>query len=57
MAQPLAPPLGIKPRTYWVEERIDAIREAIVRYAVAGRMVPDEWVIELSEHIMWLNEN
>ncbi|CAB4192901.1 hypothetical protein UFOVP1244_122 [uncultured Caudovirales phage] len=51
------PPLGIKPRNYWVNERVDEIHAAIRRYVVAEKRIPDKWIIELSEHLRWIDRN
>ena len=47
------PPLGLTPRSIWVEGRVKEIAFAIVRYIEAGKLtkIPADWVNELSEHI------
>lgn len=49
------PPLGCKPRFVWVEHRVGELADAIGRYADDSRM-DIEWVIELQEHLTWLQE-
>ena len=43
------PPLGIKPRKLWLEERASELCGAIGRYINAGNPDVEEWRIELSE--------
>jgi len=40
------PPLGIKPKCIWIEERQGALLEAINRYIQADMKIPVEWVEE-----------
>lgn len=40
------PPLGLKPRTIFLEERADVIKEAIQRYFEVGQEVPVNWIEE-----------
>ena len=40
------PPLGLKPRIIFLEERADALKEAIQRYFDAGQEVPINWIEE-----------
>lgn len=40
------PPLGIKPKQQWLEERMQEINAAIVRYAEAKLIIPIEWLNE-----------
>lgn len=42
-----APPIGLRPKHIVDAERIQEIKEAIVRYALAGMEVPIEWQKEL----------
>lgn len=42
------PPVGLRPRTVWVGQRIDEIREAIARYEEAGAPIPRSWNVELA---------
>ena len=44
--QKKAPPIGIEPRRFWLEKRLDALRSAIHRYRDAAIAVPHEWVDE-----------
>ena len=43
------PPLGIKPRFIWEEERIIEIKSAVFRYTEADRKVPVEWIEEYND--------
>jgi hypothetical protein len=45
--EPKAPPLGIKPRFIWLEERLDELLAAIKRKAAVGSECPDEWLEEM----------
>lgn len=40
------PPLGLRPRKLWLEERLDEIQAAIVRYSETGNHVPYHWTVE-----------
>jgi hypothetical protein len=42
-----APPIGLRPKHIVDAERIQEIKEAIVRYVLAGKEVPQEWQQEL----------
>jgi len=48
-----APPIGIMPRNIWrdkvTSERVNALLDAMERYADAGKSVPLEWLKELRE--------
>ncbi len=46
----IRPPLGVIPKFIWIEQRLDAISEAISRYKQAGWEVPPEWYEEHAEH-------
>jgi hypothetical protein len=37
------PPLGLKPTFIWLEERLEEIEEAKIRYKDAGKELPAEW--------------
>jgi hypothetical protein len=50
-ASPKKPPLGIMPRKLWVEKRIREINEAMTRYFATDEPVPDEWLVELRDHL------
>lgn len=41
------PPLGIKPKIFWEEERRRDLIEAILRYAKARHAIPHQWIKEL----------
>lgn len=43
------PPIGLKPRNIFLTERIQDIKEAIVRYLNANQPVPQEWIIEYND--------
>jgi hypothetical protein len=49
------PPLGIKPKVLWVEERLKDLDNAIVRYVGMNYDVPQEWIRERVEHVQYLN--
>ena len=51
-----APPLGVMPRNYWIENRVDDIHEAMERYRRYKYIIPVEWVEELAEHLRTLRE-
>ena len=40
------PPVGLTPKTIWLELRIKDICEVMNRYIVAGRLIPPEWLEE-----------
>lgn len=52
-----APPLGIVPRKFWVENRADALMEAMERYRRGKYIIPVEWVDELAEHLRTLDQS
>jgi len=43
------PPLGIIPRYLYVEQRINDIQEAKLRFLDSGKEIPLEWEVELKE--------
>jgi len=44
------PPIGIIPKFIWIEQRIDELKQAIVRYLDADRLDPvEEWLTEIKE--------
>lgn len=44
------PPLGLRPKFIWIEERIQEIKEAIARHnRTQGYQVPLEWLKELND--------
>ncbi|NRS20617.1 hypothetical protein HP398_29800 [Brevibacillus sp. HB1.4B] len=43
------PPIGIMPRKFWDEQRIQDLAAAMGRYIAANRPVPSEWVEEYNE--------
>ena len=46
------PPLGLKPKWLHNEQRMEEIREAIIRYSKKGKSIPSEWVNEYNALIM-----
>ena len=42
------PPLGLRPRMVWLNEREMEIVEAMERYEKAGKEIPEKWQFELS---------
>lgn len=48
MEEGTKPPLGLKPRKFWLEERRNEIVLAMSRYITEGKPIPFEWVEELS---------
>ena len=49
LTESIKPSIGIIPRKFHEENRITALMEAINRYLSDGKMIPEEWVDELSE--------
>lgn len=47
------PPIGLKPRELYEEERINDILAACSRYSCAKLPIPIEWVDELKVRIQW----
>lgn len=45
------PPLGLRPKKFWNEERVNNIIQAINRYVCANKQIPVEWVEEYNELI------
>ena len=43
------PPIGIKPRGLHNQERALDLSAAITRYIIANKVVPREWLVELSD--------
>lgn len=52
-----APPLGLLPRKFWIENRADDILEAMERYRRGTYSIPVEWVEELAEHLRTLDQS
>ncbi|MCA0447665.1 MAG: hypothetical protein LCH54_15695 [Bacteroidetes bacterium] len=48
------PPIGLKPKRIFLEERLEAICAAILRYQVSELMVPKEWSDEYEEIMRYL---
>jgi len=51
-----APPLGLVPRKFWIENRADDILEAMERYRRGKYIIPVEWVDELADHLRTLDQ-
>lgn len=49
-------PLGVYPRTFWVEDRLRVLMDAFARYGAADWPVPPEWLEEYVVHVKYLNE-
>lgn len=45
------PPIGLVPKEIRLKERLQEVREAIVRYYNADREIPIEWVTEYNDLI------
>lgn len=43
------PPLGLRPRIIADEQRLQEIKEAIMRFMAADRSIPQEWLDEYNE--------
>lgn len=50
------PPLGIKPRKFWLEERQVELLNAMARRVGSGFPILEEWLMELLEISLELNE-
>lgn len=48
------PPLGVTPRVIISEDRIESLRDAIIRYTDAGLTPLLEWYEEISELENWI---
>ena len=42
------PPLGLRPRIIWLNEREIELLEAMERYEKAGKEIPEMWSMELA---------
>ena len=42
------PPLGLRPRIIWLNEREIELLEAMERYEKAGKEIPETWNMELA---------
>ena len=51
------PPLGVMPKTLWVEDRVNDILEAMERYRRGKYIIPAEWAEELAEHLRTLERD
>lgn len=49
-------PIGLIPEWLYKEQRLQEIKEAIVRYYQEGVGIPVEWVIEKNELSFWLSQ-
>lgn len=54
--KPLKPAFGLVPRFIFLEKRNSEIINTMVRYSKAGKIIPTEWIIELSKNIEELKE-
>lgn len=52
----MSAPLGLRPKTVWLAERLMEITYAIIRYREAGAVVPVEWFKEYNEIVAQLNK-
>lgn len=43
------PPLGLKPRNIFEEERIHEIFQAMMRYRQSHQEIPEEWIAEFND--------
>lgn len=43
------PPIGLPPKRIWQLQRLQGLKEAIVRYSTNGMEIPSEWIIEYNE--------
>lgn len=43
------PPLGITPKSIWLQQRLNDLLEAIDRYQVAGYEPKSEWIEERNQ--------
>lgn len=50
-------PIGLRPIHAVAQDRLKEILEAMLRYAAAGKSIPDEWDNEYDELREWLNEH
>ena len=57
MEKAIKPPIGIKPKYIWEQERFDDIFRAISEYYNAGLKIPVEWIEEYNELIGVTKEN
>lgn len=53
----IAPPLGIIPWKFWIENRADDILEEMERYRRNKYIIPVEWVEELVGHLKTLDQS
>lgn len=44
---PVRPPLGLKPRKFWLEDRARDVCDAVRRHLDAGMVPPGKWTAEL----------
>ena len=42
------PPIGLRPRIIWLNEREIELLEAMERYEKAGKEIPETWNMELA---------
>lgn len=51
------PPAGIEPRTIFLERRLEALKAAVRRYEAVSKPVPREWLQELADLVIWLDDH
>ena len=49
------PPLGIMPKIFWQEERLEKLKECIQRHIDVYSPIKEEWVKEYNELLAELN--
>lgn len=45
------PPIGIMPRKLWLEQRLDDMESAIIRYIDHGMIINPKWIFEYNQLI------
>lgn len=50
-------PIGIMPKRFWQEERLEKLKECIQRYTNAYCPIKEEWIKEYNELLAELNAN
>jgi NAD-dependent SIR2 family protein deacetylase len=49
-------PIGVIPEFIWVEQRVQDLNDAILRYLNVNKTIPCEWYEERNKHIKWLQD-
>ena len=52
MKKEIKPPLGLRPRKLAIEERLNEVRAAILRYCEASLAIPIEWIEEYNSLVV-----